>query len=91
MLIHGGAGGVGWRQFRSLKHAVRELLQRQDREAKRDLLRALGVTHVFDSRSTAFVDEVRRLTGEGVDVVLNSLAGEAMERSVACLRRSAAS
>ena len=29
---------------------------------------------------------MRAITGDGVDVVLNSLAGEAMERSIACLR-----
>ena len=46
----------------------------------------MGVTHVLDSRSTTFVDDVREITGGGVDVVLNSLAGEAMERSIACLR-----
>jgi len=43
--------------------------------------------HIFDSRNLAFVDEIRRVTkGEGVDVVLNSLAGEAMARSVDCLK-----
>ena len=49
-------------------------------------MRSLGVRHVLDSRSTAFVEEIRAITGAGVDVVLNSLAGEAMERSIACLR-----
>ena len=44
---------------------------------KREFLAALGVEHVLDSRSLSFADEIRRLTdGQGVDVVLNSLAGE---------------
>jgi len=55
-------------------------------KAKRDLLKALGVTYILDSRSTNFVNDVREITGAGVDVVLNSLAGEAMERSIDCLR-----
>src|SRR5262249_29054304 len=55
-------------------------------KAKRDLLNALGVHYALDSRSTTFVDDVRAITGDGVDVVLNSLAGEAMERSIGCLR-----
>jgi phthiocerol/phenolphthiocerol synthesis type-I polyketide synthase C len=46
----------------------------------------LGVAHVLDSRSTAFADGVREITGAGVDVVVNSLAGEAMERSLGALR-----
>ncbi|GLF95128.1 SDR family NAD(P)-dependent oxidoreductase [Streptomyces yaizuensis] len=54
---------------------------------KRDLLRLLGVEHVLDSRSLDFADRIRELTGgEGIDVVLNSLAGEALSRSVATLK-----
>ncbi|MFD2348271.1 SDR family NAD(P)-dependent oxidoreductase [Nonomuraea ferruginea] len=56
-------------------------------EAKRDLLRALGAAHVLDSRSLRFGEQVRELTGgRGVDVVLNSLAGEAISRGLECLR-----
>ncbi|HEY0093934.1 MAG TPA: SDR family NAD(P)-dependent oxidoreductase, partial [Archangium sp.] len=51
-----------------------------------ELLRSLGIAHVMDSRSLAFVNEVRALTGgEGVDVVLNSLAGDAITRSMEVL------
>ena len=54
---------------------------------KRELLTALGVPHVMDSRSLAFADEVLELTeGEGVDLVLNSLAGEAIDKSLSILR-----
>ena len=46
---------------------------------KRGLLSALGVQHVMDSRTLAFADEVLKLTnGEGIDIVLNSLSGEAI-------------
>jgi hypothetical protein len=55
-------------------------------DAKRAFLRAQGVTHVFDSRSLAFETEISRLTGgRGVDMVLNSLAGDAITASVGCL------
>ena len=41
----------------------------------------------MDSRSLAFADEVLDLTdGEGVDLVLNSLAGEAIDKSLSILR-----
>ena len=54
---------------------------------KRELLTALGVPHVMDSRSLAFADEVLKLTdGEGVDLVLNSLSGEAIDKSLSILR-----
>ncbi len=53
---------------------------------KRAYLTGLGVRHVFDSRSLAFESEVRAATGgTGVDVVLNSLAGEFIGASVRVL------
>ncbi|MFN3524619.1 MAG: SDR family NAD(P)-dependent oxidoreductase, partial [Paracoccus sp. (in: a-proteobacteria)] len=52
----------------------------------RALARAYGAEQVFNSRDLAFADEVMTATaGRGVDVVLNSLYGEAMQRSVECL------
>jgi NADPH:quinone reductase-like Zn-dependent oxidoreductase/acyl carrier protein len=49
---------------------------------KRDLLLSLGVSRVWSSRTLEFVDGIQEATnGRGVDVVLNSLSGEAMERS----------
>src|SRR5262249_8148186 len=54
---------------------------------KRQLLTALGVPHVMDSRTLAFAEEVMALTdGKGVDVVLNSLSGEAIDKSFSVLR-----
>ena len=54
---------------------------------KRALLESLGVRHVMDSRSLSFAEEVRaRSRGEGVDVVLNSLAGEFIPKSLGVLR-----
>jgi NAD(P)-dependent dehydrogenase (short-subunit alcohol dehydrogenase family)/acyl carrier protein len=53
-----------------------------DKEA---IARLYGAAHVYDSRSLDFVDAVRDGHG-GVDVVLNSLAGDAMRGSLKCLR-----
>ena len=45
-----------------------------------------GIDRVMDSRSLAFADEVlERTGGRGVDVILNSLAGEAIARGLAAL------
>ena len=50
---------------------------------KRDYLRSLGVCHVADSRRTDFANEIWSATGgRGVDVVLNSLAGDFIPRSL---------
>lgn len=87
VLIHGGAGGVGLAAIQYAKHRGAIVYATAGSPAKRALLRALGVDAVFDSRSLAFADEVMRLTdGEGVDIVLNSLSGEAMQRSLALVK-----
>lgn len=87
VLIHGGAGGVGLAAIQIARRIGARIIATAGSPAKRRLLRALGADAVFDSRSLAFADQVMAATGgEGVDVVLNSLFGEAMERSLGCLR-----
>ncbi len=86
VLIHGGAGAVGMAAIQVAQARGAKIIATAGSPAKRELLKALGVAHVLDSRSTSFADEIHRITKNGVDVVLNSLAGEAMERSIASLR-----
>ncbi len=86
VLIHGAAGGVGMAAIQIAQSCGARIIATAGSKAKRELLGMLGVGHILDSRSTSFVDGVREITGAGVDVVLNSLSGESMERSVACLR-----
>jgi acyl transferase domain-containing protein/short-subunit dehydrogenase/acyl carrier protein len=87
VLIHGAAGGVGMAAIQLAKHLGAEVYATAGSDEKRDFVRLLGADHVFDSRSLAFADDILAAThGEGVDVVLNSLAGEAMRRSLAVLK-----
>ncbi|HEV2542837.1 MAG TPA: SDR family NAD(P)-dependent oxidoreductase, partial [Methylobacterium sp.] len=86
LLVHGGAGGVGLAALQIAKWKGARVIATAGSREKRALVEALGAEHVLDSRSLAFVDDVRRITGDGVDVVLNSLFGEMMERSLNCLR-----
>ncbi|HNL96265.1 MAG TPA: SDR family NAD(P)-dependent oxidoreductase [Accumulibacter sp.] len=87
VLIHGAAGGVGIAALQLARHLGAEIYATAGSEEKRDFVRLLGADRVFDSRSLSFADDVLAATaGEGVDVVLNSLAGEAMRRSLDVLR-----
>ena len=87
VLIHAGAGGVGLAALQICQSVGAEVFATAGSPEKRDFLRSLGVAHVFDSRSLAFADEIREVTrGEGVDVVLNSLPGEAIPKSLGLLR-----
>ncbi|WP_232390432.1 type I polyketide synthase [Streptomyces albireticuli] len=87
LLVHGAAGGVGLAALQYARRAGAEVIATAGTPAKRDLLRLLGVQHVLDSRSLHFAEQIRDLTGgQGVDVVLNSLAGEPLVRSLGLLK-----
>jgi phthiocerol/phenolphthiocerol synthesis type-I polyketide synthase C len=86
LLVHGGAGGVGFAAIQIARRLGARVFATAGTPAKRRLLHHMGVEAAFDSRNLAFADMVMEATGgRGVDVVLNALAGEAMERSLACL------
>jgi acyl transferase domain-containing protein/acyl carrier protein len=89
VLIHAGAGGVGLAAIQLAQRAGAEVFATAGSPVKRDYLRSLGVKHVFDSRSVAFAEEIRQATnGEGIDLVLNSLTGESIVKSMSLLRPS---
>ncbi|MDT0401740.1 SDR family NAD(P)-dependent oxidoreductase [Streptomyces edwardsiae] len=83
VLVHGGAGAVGLAVLQCARRQGARVIATAGTETKRDLLRTLGVEHVLDSRSLDFVPRVRELTGgRGVDVVVNSLSGEAIAQGL---------
>jgi acyl transferase domain-containing protein/acyl carrier protein len=87
VLIHSGASGVGLAAVQLALSAGAEVFATAGSREKRDLLATLGVPHVMDSRNLSFADRVLELTGgEGVDLVLNSLAGEAIDKNLSILR-----
>jgi NADPH:quinone reductase-like Zn-dependent oxidoreductase len=87
VLIHGAAGGVGIAAIQVAKWCGAEIFVTAGSDEKRDFLRLLGVDHIFDSRNLDFADQILELTdGAGVDVVLNSLAGEAINRNLRVLK-----
>jgi NADPH:quinone reductase-like Zn-dependent oxidoreductase/acyl carrier protein len=87
VLIHGAAGGVGIAAVQLALHLGAEVFATAGSEEKRDFVRLLGADHVLNSRNLDFADDVLALTGgEGVDVVLNSLSGEAIRRNLTVLK-----
>src|SRR4029453_15408665 len=86
VLIHAAAGGVGLAALQIAQHAGAEVFATAGSPEKQELLQLLGVQHVMDSRSLAFADQVMEITGgQGVDLVLNSLAGKGIAKGIACL------
>ncbi|NUO78551.1 polyketide synthase dehydratase domain-containing protein [candidate division KSB1 bacterium] len=86
VLIHAAAGGVGISAVQLAQAAGAEIFATAGSAEKHEFLKSLGVQHVLNSRTLDFGEEIMRLTnGRGVDIVLNSLAGEFITQSVAVL------
>ncbi|HXA49460.1 MAG TPA: type I polyketide synthase, partial [Candidatus Acidoferrum sp.] len=86
VLIHAAAGGVGMAAVRLAQSCGAEIFATAGSEAKRKYLRSLGIAHVMDSRSLEFASEVHAITGgQGVDVVLNSLAADFIPKTLGVL------
>ena len=86
ILINAAAGGVGLSAIQIAQRAGAEIFATASR-AKWDFLKSIGVKHVMDSRSLDFAEEIMTITGgHGVDIVLNSLSNEFIEKSFSVLR-----
>lgn len=87
VLIHAGAGGVGLAAIQIAQQIGAEIYATAGSDEKREFLCSLGVKHVYSSRSLDFAEQILADTDrEGVDVVLNSLPGEAITKSLSILR-----
>ncbi|OMD47781.1 hypothetical protein BSK56_12765 [Paenibacillus borealis] len=84
VLIHTATGGVGLAAVQIAQWAGAEIYATAGTEEKRDYLRSLGISHVYSSRDLDFADQIRESAGT-VDVVLNSLTGEAVEKGLSLL------
>ncbi len=86
VLIHSASGGVGLAAVQLAQRAGAEIYATAGSPEKRAFLQSLGIRHVMDSRTVLFADEVMAHTGgQGVDVILNSLAGEAIAKGLSVL------
>ncbi|WP_455771931.1 type I polyketide synthase [Streptomyces malaysiensis] len=84
VLVHAGAGGVGLAAIQVARHLGAEVYTTAS-EGKWDVLREWGVRpdRLASSRDLGFREAFRTATaGRGVDVVLNSLAGEFVDASL---------
>jgi NADPH2:quinone reductase len=84
-LVHGAAGGVGTALLQLGRLAGLELYGTCSARGA-PIVRELGGVPI-DYRDQDFVKEIRRLTGDGVDVVFDPLGGAHLWRSRAALRR----
>lgn len=88
VLIHSGAGGVGQAAIQIAKRRKARIFTTVSTKEKRLLLREsyqISDDQIFSSRSTDFAKAVKSQTGNGVDVILNSLSGDGQLASWQCI------
>jgi 1-acyl-sn-glycerol-3-phosphate acyltransferase len=86
ILIHAASGGVGLAAVQMAKMVGARIFATAGNPEKRAYLESLGVSKAMDSRTLTFAEEILELTdGRGVDVILNSLSGEAIDRGIQAL------
>ncbi len=85
VLIHSAAGGVGQAAVQIAQQIGVDVFATAS-TAKWDVLRAQGVQHIFNSRTLDFADEITQQTqSAGVTLILNSLSGETIAKSLSVL------
>jgi polyketide synthase 12 len=89
LLVHGAAGGVGMAALQVAAHLGAEVFATAHPD-KWSVLKEMGIdeAHIASSRSLDFKEKFLGVTGgAGVDVVLDSLAGEFVDASLELLPR----
>jgi NADPH2:quinone reductase len=85
-LIHGGTSGIGTTAIQ-LGHAFGAMMFATAGSGEKcAACERIGAAHAINYRTTDFVPAVRELTGSrGVDVILDIIGGEYLQRNLECL------
>jgi NADPH:quinone reductase-like Zn-dependent oxidoreductase len=84
ILIHAAAGGVGIAAIQLAK-ARRLIIFGTAGAAKQDYLRSIGVDHPIDYSKEDFVEVVRRVAPDGIELAFDAIGGDYFKRSERCL------
>ena len=86
LLIHGGSSGIGVTAIQLAKALGSRVFVTVGSAAKADACLKLGADLAINYREQDFVEEAKAATqGKGVDVILDMVAGDYVERNVRCL------
>jgi putative PIG3 family NAD(P)H quinone oxidoreductase len=85
-LVHGGTSGIGLCAIQLAKAFGATVVTTAGSAEKTAFCRSIGADYAIDYRQQDFVEEVRRITQErGVDVILDMVGGDYIERNLKCL------
>lgn len=87
VLVHGGTSGIGSMAIMLGKLFDLTVIVTCGSDEKRAAAREIGAAHAINYKSQDFVEEVKALTGgEGVEIVLDMVAGDYVARNLQCLK-----
>jgi NADPH:quinone reductase-like Zn-dependent oxidoreductase len=86
VLVHAATGGTGQACIQYCQSVGARVFATAGSEEKRRFLREhYGIEHVFNSRDLSFVQGIRTILPDGIDVVVNSLSGALLQESIKLL------
>lgn len=86
ILIHGGGSGIGVMAIQMAKAWGARVIVTVGSDEKAQACLALGADHAINYRTHDFVSEVASLSaGQGVNVILDMVAGDYIDRGLRCL------
>lgn len=86
VLVQAGASGVGIAAIQLAKRAGARVLATASSDDRLERLKVLGMDEGINYRASDLVKSVMRLTdNKGVDLVVDSVGGSALQKSVLCL------
>ena len=85
VLVHGGTSGIGTMAIALGKLFGLRVIVTCGSDDKCAAAVELGAAHAINYRTQDFVAEVKRFTGNGIDVVLDMVGGDYVHRNLACL------
>jgi NADPH2:quinone reductase len=86
LLIQGGSSGIGVTAIQLAKAMGSQVIVTAGSDEKCAACLALGADHAINYKTHDFQDEVKRLTGgQGVDVILDMVAGSYVAKEIECL------
>lgn len=86
-LVHGGTSGIGTTAIQLGRAFGATMFATAGSTAKCEACVRLGAARAIDYRHEDFVEQIKDATGgDGVDVILDIVGGEYLQRNLACLR-----
>jgi putative PIG3 family NAD(P)H quinone oxidoreductase len=84
-MVHGGTSGIGLAAIQLAKAFGATVITTAGSAEKVAFCKAIGADHAIDYKTQDFADEVKRIAKRGVDVILDMVGGDYIERNLKCL------